>query len=165
MTQSAAIRSIFPITPENIRLPLAVQVLPHGEGIPLPFYATSGSAGADLSAAVVETITLAPGARQLIPCGFALALPEGYEAQIRPRSGLAFKNGITVLNAPGTIDADYRGEIQVLLINHSDTAFMIERGMRIAQIIIAPVTQATFEMVDVLPSSTRNTGGFGSTGV
>ncbi len=141
---------------------LPIRLLPHGAG--LPIYATAEAAGADLLAAIDAPQSLKPGARALIPAGFAMALPEGYEAQIRPRSGLAYKNGVTVLNAPGTIDSDYRGEIVVLLINHGQDDFEIERGMRIAQMVIAPAPQAAFRAVDDLDNTARGEGGFGSTG-
>lgn len=144
---------------------IPLKKLPHFQANPLPFYATVQSAGVDLAAAVDADITLQPMERKLIPTGFALALPEGYEAQVRPRSGLALKNGITVLNSPGTIDADYRGEVQVLLINLGSEPFVISRGLRIAQLVIAPVTQAAFDVVDILPETARGEGGFGSTGV
>lgn len=147
------------------RLPVPVQRLPHAEGLPLPAYATRDSAGADLLAAIDEPVTLIPGARALIPTGLAVALPRGFEAQVRPRSGLALKHGITVLNTPGTIDADYRGEIGVILINHGEAPFEIIRGLRIAQLIIAPVIQLAWEEHDSLDSTERDTGGFGSTGV
>jgi dUTP pyrophosphatase len=133
--------------------------------LPLPKYATSESAGMDLMANIIEPIILAKGERKLIPTGLAIQLPTGYEAQIRPRSGLALKNGVTVLNTPGTIDADYRGELMVILINLSDQDFKIERGMRIAQMIIAPFTQAKLILVESLEDSERGVGGFGSTGV
>lgn len=139
--------------------------LPHFEGLNLPSFATASSAGVDLEAAVNEPMTLKPHARALVPTGLTMALPEGYEAQIRPRSGLAFKNGITVLNSPGTIDADYRGEVKVLLINHSDQDFIIERGMRIAQMVVAPYTQPAWNIVTRLDETARGDGGFGSTGV
>ncbi|MEO5333984.1 MAG: dUTP diphosphatase [Magnetococcus sp. YQC-5] len=145
-------------------IPIDVHILPHGEGIPLPCYQTPGSAGMDLMAAIPHEITLAPGERQLIPTGLTLALPTGWEAQIRPRSGLAFKHGITVLNAPGTIDADYRGEVGVLLINLGAEPFVIRRGERIAQMVVAPVAQAIWHQVADLASSVRGTGGFGHTG-
>ncbi|MDQ6992298.1 MAG: dUTP diphosphatase [Mariprofundus sp.] len=138
--------------------------LAHGEGIELPFYASTHAAGADLRAAIAEDITLLAGARHLIKTGFCMALPDHYEAQIRPRSGLALKQGITVLNSPGTIDADYRGEIGVILINHSDQPFTIHRGDRIAQMIIAPYVQASFNSVEKLPETQRGSGGFGSSG-
>ncbi len=148
-------------------LTLKLKPLPHGRGLPLPAYHSKEAAGADLLAAVREDqpITLAPGEYGLIPAGFAMALPCGHEAQIRPRSGLAFKHGITVLNAPGTIDADYRGEVKVLLVNHGSESFKITRGMRIAQMIIAPVTQVDFTFVEELGDSERGSDGFGSTGI
>jgi len=144
---------------------VAVKRLPHGAGLTLPAYATALSAGADLLAAVHEPLELAPGKRVIVPTGLAMALPPGYEAQIRPRSGLAAKNGITALNSPGTIDADYRGEVGVILVNHGDQTFTIERGMRIAQLIIAPVTTAAWREVDDLDDTARGDGGFGSTGI
>ena len=141
---------------------LPIRLLPHAAG--LPIYATAEAAGADLLAAIDAPQLLKPGARALIPAGFAMALAVGYEAQIRPRSGLAYKNGVTVLNAPGTIDSDYRGEVAVLLINHGQDDFEIERGMRIAQMVIAPAPQAAFRVVDDLDNTARGEGGFGSTG-
>ena len=140
--------------------------LPHGEGLPLPTYHSEHAAGLDVVAGVPADapVALAPGGRALIPTGFALELPAGYEAQLRPRSGLALKSGITVLNSPGTIDADYRGEISVILINHGPAAFTILRGERIAQMVIAPVTQAQLVQVDTLSTTDRGSGGFGSTG-
>ena len=145
-------------------LTIPLQPLPHGANLPLPAYATAHSAGVDLMAAITSDVILQPGQRSLIPTGFALALPVGYEAQIRPRSGLAYKNGITVLNSPGTIDADYRGEIKVLLINLGQEAFTITPQMRMAQMIIAPVSHVSFSVVESLDDSSRGTGGFGSTG-
>jgi dUTP pyrophosphatase len=142
-----------------------VQRLPHGADLPLPAYATAQSAGLDLMAAVQSEVTLAPGVRQLIPTGLAIALPAGFEAQVRPRSGLALKHGITVLNSPGTIDADYRGEVQVLLINHGPTPFVIKRGDRIAQMVVAPVTQIAWNIVEQLDQTERGSGGYGSTGI
>ena len=141
--------------------------LAHGEGLALPLYETAGSAGMDLAAAIAEgeTLSLAPGERCLVPTGFCLALPEGYEAQVRPRSGLAAKHGVTVLNTPGTIDADYRGEVKVILANFGAEPYEISRGMRIAQMIIAPVTQARWRVVENLDETSRGEGGFGSTGV
>jgi dUTP pyrophosphatase len=136
--------------------------LPNGADLPLPAYATAGAAGLDLRAAAA--VTLKPGARALVPTGLAIALPDGYEAQVRPRSGLAVKHGITVLNAPGTIDADYRGEIQVPLINHGQDDFVIARGERIAQMIIARVEQVELVEVDALDGTARGVGGFGSSG-
>jgi dUTP pyrophosphatase len=138
--------------------------LPHGEDLPLPAYQTDGAAGLDLMAAVSEPIDLAPGERRLIPTGIAIALPLGYEAQIRPRSGLAFKFGISIVNAPGTIDADYRGELSVLLINLGDQVFQIAHGDRIAQMIVAPVTRITWDEVARLDETDRGSGGYGSTG-
>lgn len=143
-----------------------VQRLPHGEGLDLPAYQTAHAAGLDLLAAVAEDkpLTLTPGQRALIPTGLMIAVPPGFEAQVRPRSGLALKHGVTVLNAPGTVDADYRGEVGVLLINHGDAPFTIRRGERVAQMVIAPVTQANLVGVESLPSTARGGGGFGSTG-
>jgi dUTP pyrophosphatase len=140
--------------------------LPHGEGLPLPSYQSEHAAGLDLIAAVPADapLTLAPGQRALIPTGIAIALPPGTEAQVRPRSGLAVKHGLTVLNAPGTIDADYRGELQVLLVNFGDAPVAVTRGMRIAQLVIAAVTRAALREVDSLDQTTRGGGGFGSTG-
>ena len=138
--------------------------LPHGADLALPGYATEMSAGMDLLAAVEAAVVLAPGERRLIPSGIAIALPAGTEAQVRPRSGLALKHGITVLNAPGTIDADYRGEVGVILINLSQEPFTINRGDRIAQLVIAAYTQARWQVVEVLDDSARGGGGFGSTG-
>jgi len=143
---------------------ISVTRLPHAQGLALPAYATEQSAGMDLLAAVNEPLTLQPGERKLVPTGLSIALPDGYEAQIRPRSGLAFKNGITVANAPGTIDADYRGEVGVLLVNLGSEPFVIERGMRIAQMVIAAYSRATFSEVLELPGTVRGAGGFGSTG-
>jgi dUTP pyrophosphatase len=145
---------------------LLVTPLPHFDGLALPAYETALSAGMDLRAAVPddEPVTLQPGERTLTPTGLTIALPAGYEAQVRPRSGLALKHGITCLNTPGTIDADYRGEVKVILINLGQEPFTIRRGERIAQIVIAPVTQARWERVDTLPDSARGAGGFGSTG-
>lgn len=144
---------------------VAVMRLPHGAHLPLPAYATPGSAGVDLMAAIETPLTLAPGARRLVPSGIAIALPSGYEAQVRPRSGLAIKHGIFLVNSPGTVDADYRGEIMVILANIGAEAFTIEPGMRIAQMVVAPVSHVTWEPVDALPESGRGAGGFGSTGL
>jgi len=138
--------------------------LPHGEGLDLPSYATPEAAGMDLPAAVAEAVEIAPGARLLVPTGLRLALPEGYEAQVRPRSGLALRHGVSVLNAPGTVDADYRGEVMVLLANLGGEPFTLERGMRIAQLVIAPVARGELRVVPTLPESRRGPGGFGSTG-
>ena len=139
--------------------------LPHGEGLPLPSYETADSAGMDLRAAVAEAITIEPGKRALVPTGLKMALPRGYEAQIRPRSGLALKKGITLPNTPGTIDADYRGELGIILMNLGEEPFVLERGDRIAQMVVAPVTVATWVEVDDLDETERGEGGFGSTGV
>ena len=143
---------------------VAVKRLENGAGLPLPSYATTDSAGADLYAAIEGKVKIKPRARALIPTGLAIQLPTGYEAQIRPRSGLAVNNGITLLNSPGTIDADFRGEIGVIIINFGDEPFSIERGMRIAQMIIAPVTTAIWQEVSELNDSSRGKRGFGSTG-
>ncbi|MGE5515560.1 MAG: dUTP diphosphatase [Bacteroidota bacterium] len=143
---------------------VALQRLPHAGDLALPRYETEHAAGLDLSACIPADITLAPGKRVLVPTGFAIALPPGYEAQVRPRSGLAAKHGITVLNSPGTIDADYRGEIAVILVNLGDAAFTISRGMRIAQMVVAPVAQAVLVESVELPATERGAGGFGSTG-
>jgi dUTP pyrophosphatase len=139
--------------------------LPHGADLPLPDYATPGSAGLDLVAAVAEPLVLPPGGRAAVPTGFALALPLGYEAQVRPRSGLALRHGLTVLNSPGTIDADYRGEVQVILANLGAAPVTIARGQRIAQLVVAPVARIVWEERQVLPPSDRGIGGFGSTGI
>jgi dUTP pyrophosphatase len=144
---------------------VSVQRLPHGADLPLPSYATAQSAGLDLMAAVASDVALEPGARRLIPTGLAIALPAGFEAQVRPRSGLALKHGVTVLNSPGTIDADYRGEVQVLLINHGAQPFVVRRGDRIAQMVVAPVTQIAWNTVERLDETERGSGGYGSTGV
>ena len=144
---------------------ISVQRLPHGADLPLPAYATAQSAGLDLLAAVASDVTLAPGARQLIPTGLAIALPAGFEAQVRPRSGLALKHGITVLNSPGTIDADYRGEVKVILINLSGEQQTVEPGERIAQMVIAKHETAQWEQVELLEETQRGAGGFGHTGV
>ena len=144
--------------------PVAVHRLPHGEGLPLPGHATAESAGVDLLAAVAGNLVLDPGARAVVPTGIAIALPPGFEAQLRPRSGLAAKHGVTVLNSPGTIDADYRGEIGVVLANLGAAAFTVRRGMRIAQMVVAPVHSVAWREVDTLPDSGRGPGGFGSTG-
>ncbi len=142
---------------------IALLRLPQGEGLPLPAYATAGAAGFDICAA--EAVTLAPGEHRLIGTGFALALPPGFEAQVRPRSGLAAKHGVTVLNSPGTIDCDYRGEIGVVLVNHGRAPFAVERGMRIAQVVVAAVAHATLVEAQTLDSTARGAGGFGSTGL
>lgn len=144
---------------------VAIKRLPEGEGLPLPAYMSDLAAGADLYAAVSDDLVLRPGARILVPTGISIAVPRGYEAQIRPRSGLAFKSGVTILNAPGTIDADYRGPVQIILANLGSELVTIKRGDRIAQMVIAPVSRADFEAVDELPPTQRGSGGFGSTGV
>lgn len=141
------------------------QQLEHAEGLPLPHYETAGSSGCDLRAALTDPVTLQPGKRALIPTGLRMALPAGFEAQIRPRSGLAYRNGVTMLNTPGTIDSDYRGEIKVLAINLGDEDFVVKRGDRIAQMIIAPIHQIEIKKVIDLPKTERGDGGFGSTGV
>ncbi len=155
------------MTHDNTRPTMAVKILDHFDGLDLPSYETSLSAGADLRAAVPHDapLTLPPGERTLVPTGLTIAIPPGFEAQIRPRSGLALKNGLTVLNSPGTIDADYRGEVKILLINHGVEPFMIERGMRIAQMIIAPVVQVKWQIETELTDTDRGSGGYGSTGV
>lgn len=143
---------------------ILIQRLLHADDLPLPAYESAGAAGADLRAAIMDDHVIAPGAKALIPTGLKIALPAGHEAQVRPRSGLAAKHAVTVLNTPGTIDADYRGEIHVILINHGSEAFTVERGMRIAQMVIAPVVQASFTLAKTLPETVRGAGGFGSTG-
>ena len=143
---------------------IRVRRLPHGEGLPLPSYATAGAVGMDLLAAVTEPVTIEPGKRALIPTGLAIALPPGHELQIRPRSGLALRNGILLPNSPGTIDEDYRGELQVIVLNAGDAPFIIERGTRIAQAVLAPVLRARWHEVASLDDTGRGSGGFGSTG-
>jgi dUTP pyrophosphatase len=143
---------------------ISVVRLPHAEGLPLPDYATPGAAGMDLLAAVTAPVTLAPGGRTLVPTGLRVALPPGHELQVRPRSGLALKHGIVMPNSPGTVDEDYRGELQVIVMNAGTEPFVIERGMRIAQAILAPVTRAAWQVVETLPETARGSGGFGSTG-
>ncbi len=151
---------------DRSRIKLNIRQLPHGVGLPLPAYQSAHAAGLDLLAAVPENapLILAPGKHALVPTGLAIALPEGFEAQVRPRSGLAANHRVTVLNSPGTVDADYRGEIQVILINHGAEPFAIRRGERIAQMVIAPVVQAELNPVSALPDTGRGSGGFGSTG-
>ena len=146
------------------RLRVAATRLVHAGDLPLPEYATAMSAGMDLRAAIAKPLEIAPGGRALVPTGIAIALPAGYEAQVRPRSGLALKHGVTVLNAPGTVDADYRGEISVLLVNFGDASFTVTRGMRIAQMIVAAFERVSWEAVEALPESARGAGGYGSTG-
>lgn len=159
MTNSSTISAAGPI--------LGLVRLPHSEDLPLPAYETAGAAGVDLRAALPEDrqIILLPGRRILVPTGFIFEIPQGFEGQIRPRSGLALKHGITCLNTPGTIDSDYRGEVQVLLVNHGEEDFAITRGMRIAQLIVAPVTQVVFEERVTIGETDRGAGGFGSTGI
>lgn len=146
---------------------LKIKRLPHGEGLPLPAYETKGAAGMDLRAAIDESnpLNLEPGQRTLVPTGLSLQLPKAHEGQVRPRSGLAVKHGISLVNTPGTIDEDYRGEVQVLLINHGSETFEITRGMRIAQLVVAPVFQVVIEEVDTLDVTQRGEGGFGSSGI
>jgi dUTP pyrophosphatase len=144
---------------------VALMRLAHGEGLPQPEYMSEHAAGADLCAAIREQLTLLPGARALVPTGFSIAIPPGYEAQIRPRSGLAIRSGVTCLNSPGTIDADYRGELNIVLANFGTEPIVIRRGDRIAQIVVAPVSRALFDLVNELPPTGRGEGGFGSTGV
>lgn len=148
------------------KISVSIKQLPHGEGMPLPAYQTPDAAGLDLLAAIPDDqpLTLSPGQRVLVPTGLVIALPAGFEAQVRPRSGLAARHGVTVLNAPGTIDADYRGEIAVLLINHGEAPFSIRRGERIAQMVVAPVSQVELAATEALPATSRGAGGFGSTG-
>lgn len=143
-------------------IPVRIRRLPHGAGLDLPAYATQGAAGMDVVSA--EEVTLAPGARHAVATGLSLAIPEGYEVQVRPRSGLALKHGITVPNTPGTIDSDYRGELKVILINHGSEPFPIQRGDRVAQLVLAPVTRAVWQEVEELDATERGAGGFGSTG-
>lgn len=143
---------------------IPITIMPHGQGLPLPDYATPGAAGMDAVAAVTETHMLAPGERFPVPLGFCMAIPDGYEVQVRPRSGLAMKHGITVPNSPGTIDSDYRGEVKALLINLGNEPFAIERGMRICQLVPAAVTRAALTIVAGLDDTERGAGGFGSTG-
>lgn len=147
------------------KISVAITTLPHAEKLGIPAYATPHSAGLDLCAAVANDVVIEPGKRALVPTGLSIALPEGYEAQVRPRSGLALKNGITVLNSPGTIDADYRGEVQVILINHGHESFVITRGMRIAQMVVASYARVVWDEVAALPETDRGAGGFGSTGL
>ena len=145
-------------------IPVSIRQLPNGEGLPLPAYATAQSSGLDLAAALSEDIVIGPGEHTVVPTGVAIALPDGFEAQVRPRSGLAAKHAVTVLNSPGTIDTDYRGEIRVVLANHGAASFTVSRGMRIAQLVIAPVSRIVWNEVDALTDSPRGEGGFGSTG-
>ena len=155
------------VSPGPLVIPIHRDDPPDGQPFVLwrPEYQTAGSAGMDIRAGNVELITMEPGSRALVPCGFSLAIPSGYEGQIRPRSGLATSYGVTVLNAPGTIDSDYRGEVQVLLINHGTESFVVEGGMRIAQLIVAPVTRVALNEVFALPATSRGRGAFGHTGM
>jgi dUTP pyrophosphatase len=148
----------------SVSILVPVRVLPHGEGLPLPRYASEGAAGCDLHAAVHEPVLLEPGERAAVPTGIALAIPEGFEGQVRARSGLALRHGIACVNAPGTIDSDYRGEVKVILGNLGREPFEIRRGDRIAQVVFTPVVRAEIQRVDELPDSERGPGGFGSTG-
>jgi len=145
---------------DDVRIPLAAL----RADITVPAYQSAGAAGMDLQAALDVALEIPPGAFRLIPCGFAIAVPAGYEAQVRPRSGLAAKHGVTVLNTPGTIDSDYRGEVKVILINHGDVSFTVAPGMRIAQLVVARVAHVTWSQVDALPDTDRGEGGFGHTG-
>jgi dUTP pyrophosphatase len=147
-----------------VTVQVAVVRLPHGAGLPLPSYATAGAAGMDLLAAVTAPVAIPPGGRALIPTGLTIALPHGYELQVRPRSGLALRHGIVLPNSPGTIDADYRGEVQVIVMNAGDAPFTVERGMRIAQAVLAPVVRVVWREATALDATGRGTGGFGSTG-
>jgi dUTP pyrophosphatase len=147
-----------------MEIAVPVEVLPHARDLPLPAYATAGAAGMDLLAAVEEAVTLAPGAGALVPTGLRIAVPDGFEAQVRPRSGLALRQGLLVPNSPGTIDSDYRGEVQVILRNLGGEPVRIERGMRIAQIVFAPVARARWSPMSSLPATERGHGGFGHTG-
>ncbi|MCO5169247.1 MAG: dUTP diphosphatase [Planctomycetes bacterium] len=144
---------------------LELERLPHGRDLPLPCYMSAGAAGLDLHAAVEAPLVLAPGERALVPTGLKLALPPGHEGQVRPRSGLALRHGVTVLNAPGTIDEDYAGEVQVLLVNLGQAPFTVERGLRVAQLVVAPVTRVAVREVEAVRDTARGAGGFGSTGL
>ena len=144
---------------------LALRALSHFGDLPLPAYATTGAAGMDIVAAVTEDLVLAPGGRSAVPTGLLMAVPAGHEVQVRPRSSLALRHGVTVANAPGTIDSDYRGEVRILLVNLGDADFTVSRGMRIAQIVLAPVTRADPKLVEELDDTARGSGGFGSTGL
>lgn len=146
-------------------LTVLLQRLPHGADLPLPAYETAGAAGLDLRAAIGDPVTLVPGERVLVPTGLSMQLPGGFEGQVRPRSGLALRHGVTVLNAPGTVDSDYRGEVSVVLINHGSERFTITRGDRIAQLVIAPVSRALLSEVETLGETARGAGGYGSTGI
>jgi dUTP diphosphatase len=152
------------MTAPSVELAVSVTVLPHGGDLPLPRYASAAAAGLDLVAALAKPVTLQPGERAAVPTGIALALPAGYEGQVRPRSGLALRHGVTVLNSPGTIDADYRGEVRVILANLGREPVTIARGERVAQLVVAPVARVAWKRVDQLPATARGSGGFGSTG-
>ena len=152
------------LPPREPRPRVLCRVLPHGEGLAPPTCATEHSVGLDLAAAVAEDVVMSPGSRHLIPTGLALALPEGYEGQVRPRSGLAIRHGIIIPNSPGTIDPDYRGEVMVILMNQGQEPFVVRRGMRIAQLVVAPAVRPFLEMVDALPDTGRGGGGFGHSG-
>lgn len=154
----------MPEAPANA-VTVAIRRLPHAGDLPLPGYATAGSAGLDLAAAVDRDVILAPGERALVPTGFAIALPEGFEAQVRPRSGLAAASGVTILNGPGTVDSDYRGEIMVNLVNLGEAPFTVSRGDRIAQMVVAPVSRVDLRPAEELDATVRDAGGFGSTGI
>jgi dUTP pyrophosphatase len=147
------------------RIDLAVVQLPHADGLPLPSYATAGAAGADVVAAVASELVLSPGVRIAVPTGLVVAVPEGFEIQVRPRSGMALHHGVTVANAPGTVDSDYRGEVMVILANLSAAPYTVRRGDRIAQLVVAPVVRAEFSRRQALPASARGAAGFGSTGI
>jgi dUTP pyrophosphatase len=149
---------------QRVQVPIVRVGAAPGDDVPLPTYLSAGAAGMDLPAAVTADLVLLPGAYALVPCGFSIALPPGYEAQVRPRSGLASKHGVTVLNAPGTVDSDYRGEVKALLINLGSEAFTVTRGMRIAQLVVAPVIRVEWQPADALPATERGAGGFGHTG-
>lgn len=165
LVNQPSIRSVPSILLNEMhRTEVPLRFLPHHEGLPTPRYMTEGASGLDLLAAIPAPLVLVPGKRALIPTGIQIAVPTGFEAQVRPRSGLALKNGIGLLNSPGTIDSDYRGEIQVIVFNAGDEPFTFERGMRIAQLVITPVVKAEFIVVDNLDATVRGTGGFGHTG-
>ena len=146
-------------------IPVSIRQLPNGRGLPLPAYATAQSSGLDLAAALADDVVIGPGEHTVIPTGVAIALPDGFEAQVRPRSGLAAKHAITVLNSPGTVDADYRGEIMVCLVNHGDRPFTVSRGARIAQMVVAPVSHVDWQPAECLEVTARDGAGFGSTGM
>ncbi len=163
-TSPVAVSARSEVSLPRCTVQLEIERLAHAEGVPLPEVATSGSAGLDLRAAVDETLVIGPGERRLVPTGLVFAIPEGWEGQVRPRSGLALRHGVTVLNAPGTIDSDYRGEVSVLLINHGDQPFEVERGNRVAQLLLAPVPMVLVSEGVVTRETERGSGGYGSTG-